>query len=89
RYVWHNVNVICPTSDLAEDIAKQEISIMAIAAGLSEMRNTNELIGKIVTVRITHYSWMDQNADGCACSAIRRSSILTSHCEYYYDLYLT
>jgi len=73
RYVWHNINIVCPTSDLAEEIAMQDLSTMAIAAGINELHDTNELLNKFVTVRLlglpiariwVKYVWMHVRSTG-------------------------
>ncbi len=52
RKVWGTYNVVCPGSERAEEIAMTEIARMGKAAGLPNVRNSSDLLMKIMDIRL-------------------------------------
>lgn len=52
RKVWGSYNVVCPGSEKAEQIAMTEIAKMGKAAGLTNIRTSSELVGKLMDIRL-------------------------------------
>lgn len=52
RKVWGQYNVVCPTSQRAEEIAYTEIARLAQACGVQNVRNSSDLVTKICEIRL-------------------------------------
>jgi hypothetical protein len=53
RRVWTNLNMVCPSSEIAEKIARQQFAAFMKAAGVEEVSEISELIGLTAEVKVT------------------------------------
>ncbi len=52
RKVWGSYNVVCPSSEKAEEIAMTEIARMGKACNIVNVRNSSDLVTKTMDIRL-------------------------------------
>lgn len=63
RVVFQKINIVCPTSEIAERIGKETFAKIAFAAGVPNIKDTAQITNKIISVKViqTEFNGRIQN----------------------------